>query len=63
MNGRIERTDARLELWTVAESSYHAVDFFLAEERVRLWKRRGKNAFYFLAWVAYCWLVIGRAAE
>ena len=61
MNGRIERTDARLELWS--EFSYQALDLVEKDQRKRLWLKRGKNFFYFLAWVAYCWLVIGRAAE
>ena len=51
MNGRIERTDARLALWS--EPNYHALEFFLREQRMAKYRKTLHWAGVVLANVAY----------
>jgi hypothetical protein len=57
MNGRIERTDGRLEF--MSEDNYANVDFFFADnERRRKIRRRIEGWLAFACFVGYMWLII-----
>lgn len=61
MNGRIERTDGRLDLWS--EPNYHAFEFFLRDQKRIKREKLAKDALRLVMFYGALWVIIWGVAR